>query len=107
MSVPVSNYTAVSEARAQRAAEAYRAAERLGRPHRQATEWRRLCKADQARRDFYGFADLLDRKDDVEDAEFEPLDDFETADQEIRSAYFMGAIAVGSACLLLGGLFIL
>lgn len=107
MSVPVSNYTAVPEVSAKRAAEAYRVAERLGRSARHSTEWRKLCKADQARKDFYGFADLLDRREEVEDADFEPVETAEERDLRIRSAYFMGAITVGSVCLLIGGLFIL
>ena len=104
MSVPVSNYTVVSEVRARRAAEAYRVAERLGRSQRKSSEWRRLCQADRDRRDFYAFAELLDRRDNVEDATFEEIRPERERDHRVRAAYLMGAITAGSLCLLIGGL---
>lgn len=105
MSDPVSHYTQGPEIRARRVTEAYRTAERLGRPARGRSEWTRLCKADQARRDFYKFADFLDRRQVIEDAEFEEIHPEREHDHRIRSAYLLGAITAGSFCLLLGGLF--
>lgn len=85
--------------------EAYRVAERLGRPQHRGSEWRTLCQADRDRRDFHAFADFLDRRARIEDAEFTPMTRPEReSDHRVREAYFLGAIAVGSFCLLVGGL---
>lgn len=76
-------------------------AERLGRPPR--SEWRRLCKADQARKDFHAFADLLDGRR-PQDADFEEIHPEKERDHRVRSAYLMGAIMAGSFCMVVGAL---
>lgn len=85
-----------------RAAAAYRAAERLGRSSRH-SEWQRLCEADGTRINTRGFADIFASDlDDVEDADFQEIDDPIAHGHRVRSAYLLAAVCVGILFLLAG-----
>ena len=103
MTRPVS-HGPVRDTRAPRATNAYRIAERLDRPQRYSSEWRQLCRADRTRQSLYAFQDLFED----EEAENDALDQgvVKPEDDRVRSAYFLGAVAVGTLCLLLGAFFV-
>lgn len=80
-------------------------AERLGRPQRKTTEWRQLCRADRTRQSLYAFQDIFEDDDAENDAIERGV--IQPDDDKVRSAYFLGAVAVGTLCLLCGAFLVI
>ena len=79
-------------------------ADRLGRPQRQTSEWRRLCKADKTRQSFYAFEDMFEKDDAAFEDNETPLVQPDT--DQVRIAYFVAAVAAGTLSLLVGAAFL-
>ncbi|WP_297800616.1 hypothetical protein [uncultured Brevundimonas sp.] len=97
----------MSEAKARRATEAYRIAERLGRSGMMESEWRRICSADYTRRSFHAFPEFLRTEDDIEDAVVEQIRPDNDNAYMTRALYLLSAVAVGTFSLIAGSLLLI